>query len=506
MVNEFVYCPRLFYYEWVEGVFAHSADTIEGAHAHARVDDREDALPPPDDDAPVAARSVTLSSERHGVIAKIDLVEGDGASVTPVDYKKGAPHRTEDGPAPWPADRVQVGVQALVLRERGYTCREGVLYYRATKQRVRVPVDDALMARRWSPSNRAPERRRLATIPAPLVDSPKCPRCSLVGICLPDETALIQARRPESGSLLQLAALRWDRVRLRRGFDRFCRPSSRAGARRSAAAVRHRAGSLGRPVGRSPPGQGPGAEASAGGAFARDESGEPVWQCLADGARTAGALRGRETDRAFLLRRLVLRNHAGAWCSQRVPQGRAVSPGGRPGVLPGDRVPDSRGEDPQPADAAAAQPCRAAARCAGTVEGPCARAEAAAALDQLLGIEGTAARLYFGAFAGMIKVDDASSRRSLRARESAAAAGSGERVALARVQSPVEGPDDRLRVCRSGSVLGFLSSAAVRPAGAGARSDGDVPSARGGLGGTERRQYGHGGRRRVRAASGRPCR
>ena len=28
MLNEFVYCPRLFFYEWVEGVFAHSADTV----------------------------------------------------------------------------------------------------------------------------------------------------------------------------------------------------------------------------------------------------------------------------------------------------------------------------------------------------------------------------------------------------------------------------------------------------------------------------------------------
>ena len=26
MVNEFVYCPRLFFYEWVEGVFRHSAE------------------------------------------------------------------------------------------------------------------------------------------------------------------------------------------------------------------------------------------------------------------------------------------------------------------------------------------------------------------------------------------------------------------------------------------------------------------------------------------------
>jgi hypothetical protein len=28
MLNEFVYCPRLFYYEWVEGVFADSLDTV----------------------------------------------------------------------------------------------------------------------------------------------------------------------------------------------------------------------------------------------------------------------------------------------------------------------------------------------------------------------------------------------------------------------------------------------------------------------------------------------
>src|SRR5581483_3922497 len=30
--------------------------------------------------------------------------------------------------------------------------------------------------------------------PEPLVDSPKCPRCSLVGICLPDETNALRAR------------------------------------------------------------------------------------------------------------------------------------------------------------------------------------------------------------------------------------------------------------------------------------------------------------------------
>jgi len=46
MLNEFVYCPRLFYYEHVEGVFVESADTVKGAAVHARVDKGKGALPP----------------------------------------------------------------------------------------------------------------------------------------------------------------------------------------------------------------------------------------------------------------------------------------------------------------------------------------------------------------------------------------------------------------------------------------------------------------------------
>lgn len=203
MVNEFVYCPRLFYYEWVDGVFAHSADTLEGARKHAAVDQKADALPPPDDEAPVKARSVTLSSEEHQVIAKIDLVESDGATATPVDYKKGAPKDGDDGPEAWPADRVQVGVQALVLRAAGYVCDEAVLYYAKTKQRVRVSVDDALRAETLAAITEAKALALAGRIPPPLVDSPKCPRCSLVGICMPDETLTIRDRQVADGDEVQ---------------------------------------------------------------------------------------------------------------------------------------------------------------------------------------------------------------------------------------------------------------------------------------------------------------
>ena len=40
MINEYVYCPRLFYYEQVEGVFVHNEHTAEGS-AQARGQGRQ---------------------------------------------------------------------------------------------------------------------------------------------------------------------------------------------------------------------------------------------------------------------------------------------------------------------------------------------------------------------------------------------------------------------------------------------------------------------------------
>jgi CRISPR-associated protein Cas1 len=207
MVNEFVYCPRLFFYEWVEAVFAHSSDTVEGSLRHQKLERKEDALPPAADagEQEIHSRSVELSSHTYKVIAKIDLVEGEGSTVMPVDYKKGSPREDDAGPEAWPADRAQVCVQALVLRDNGYRCDEAVLYYSATKQRVRVPITDDLVAETAAAIEAARATAASGKIPAPLVDSPKCPRCSLVTICLPDETAAaIRGRAPDESRQLSL--------------------------------------------------------------------------------------------------------------------------------------------------------------------------------------------------------------------------------------------------------------------------------------------------------------
>jgi CRISPR-associated protein Cas1 len=192
MVNEFVYCPRLFYLEWVEARFADNDDTRVGRTVHRRVDTETGAAPLPDEGELRVARSVTLSSDELGVITTLDLVEGDGGTVAPVDYKKG--HPQADG-TPWPSDEVQVCLQAMVLREHGYRCDHAELYYAETRQRVRVELTAERMSRTRDLVADARGVADRATAPLPLVDSPKCVRCSLVGLCLPDETNALLARQ-----------------------------------------------------------------------------------------------------------------------------------------------------------------------------------------------------------------------------------------------------------------------------------------------------------------------
>jgi CRISP-associated protein Cas1 len=149
MLNEFTYCPRLGYLEWVQGEFADSADTVEGRFHHRNVDrarhrvrsaDGDDAEPPR-----IHQRSVWLGSERLGLSAKIDLIEGEGLRVVPVDYKRGKrPHVPRGAYEP---ELVQLCAQGLLLREHDYDCDEGVLYFAGSRERVRVVFDDELVAR-----------------------------------------------------------------------------------------------------------------------------------------------------------------------------------------------------------------------------------------------------------------------------------------------------------------------------------------------------------------------
>jgi CRISPR-associated protein Cas1 len=253
MLNEFVYCSRLFYYEYVEGTFVENADTERGSALHVKVDNGRGDLPaarkakgnpqggkdstsgledrePREADGGAGAnvpgdsttregreisaeaaglihsRSAMLGSQRLGVVAKMDLIEAtvslvaggvhadrEVLRVTPVDYKAGAPRKGKDANELWDTDQMQLGLQILILRDNGYVCEDGMIYYRATKQRVRLEMTPEL--ERWI-IGKISEARRTAVgpMPPPLMASPKCVRCSLAPVCLPDETRLLTGR------------------------------------------------------------------------------------------------------------------------------------------------------------------------------------------------------------------------------------------------------------------------------------------------------------------------
>lgn len=80
-LHNYIYCPRLFYYQWVENIFQENADTVEGSHVHRGVDQPsrlEDLKELKDFDLPEGSkvRSLRLESEKLGIVGVVDVVEG----------------------------------------------------------------------------------------------------------------------------------------------------------------------------------------------------------------------------------------------------------------------------------------------------------------------------------------------------------------------------------------------------------------------------------------------
>jgi len=209
MLSEFVYCPRVFHLMHVEGRWADNHFTEEGRAVHRRIDKVDHVLPdaqpaaveePASESAngdsdgdrpPQISRSVSLSSTALGITAKLDLVATDGDEAVPVDTKRG---RVPDNPErSWEPERVQLMAQGLLLREHGYRCTHGFLYFHGSRTRVEIPFTPELEASTLAWIQRARAAAQTTVLPPPLEDSPKCNGCSLSGICLPDETLALSA-------------------------------------------------------------------------------------------------------------------------------------------------------------------------------------------------------------------------------------------------------------------------------------------------------------------------
>lgn len=198
MLNEFVYCPRLCYMEWVQGEFEHSADTLEGKFVHRNVD-QEKTKDLQNEEEKIHSTSVMLSGYQTGVITRIDLLEESNRKAIPVEYKRGyVPDIPEKVREP---ERIQLCAQGLVLKENGFDCKEGVIYFVHSKKRIKVDFDEELIQKTKETILKLLETIGKKEIPSPLENSPKCPRCSLSGICLPDETNVLKGSTSQVRSL-----------------------------------------------------------------------------------------------------------------------------------------------------------------------------------------------------------------------------------------------------------------------------------------------------------------
>src|SRR5277367_869213 len=88
-LNQVTYCPRLYYLQYVDCVMPVNEHVEGGLFDHRRVNDPDLANKPRKDGDALQTRSVTLSSDRLGVVAILDVVEEKDGRAYPVETKHG---------------------------------------------------------------------------------------------------------------------------------------------------------------------------------------------------------------------------------------------------------------------------------------------------------------------------------------------------------------------------------------------------------------------------------
>ena len=181
-INTYVFCPRRFYYESVEGHQVVNDHVEEGKikheHVHTAVTDRKKGNK-------TISRRQYLASDTLGVSGYTDLVEEKNGIPYPVEFKKA-------GMGNWLNDQVQLCLQGLLLEEKtGISIPHGYVFYIGSKRRRKVPFDREL--RETTLRHVAEARSQLDSrkIPKPVHDN-RCNGCSVRPICLPDEVAYLQ--------------------------------------------------------------------------------------------------------------------------------------------------------------------------------------------------------------------------------------------------------------------------------------------------------------------------
>jgi CRISPR-associated exonuclease Cas4 len=192
-LNALEYCPRRFYYEFVQGDMLVNEFVLEGTLLHQQADEpgqhREDGV--------TQINRLYLHSETLRLTGFADIIEEqqDGL-LAPVEYKHGKEGK-------WLNDHVQLCAQALCLEERQPDkppISYGYVFYFGSRKRVQVHFTPELRTKTRAVIDQA-FQLSLQDIPPPPLEGKltvRCRDCSLYSICLPKEVKLLKLKRKDN--------------------------------------------------------------------------------------------------------------------------------------------------------------------------------------------------------------------------------------------------------------------------------------------------------------------
>ena len=189
-LNALEYCPRRFYYQVVQGEMLVNEFVLEGQLAHQRV---HQAGTRTTEEGEIETTHLYLYSETLHLTGFADVVEERAGVVLPVEYKHG-----QQGD--WLNEHIQLCAQALCLEERQPgkpPIPHGYIYYVGSRRRVKVPFTPQLRARTRAAIAQAFQVAARQTPPPPLSGElvARCPPCSLLPLCLPEEVRQLRRQK-----------------------------------------------------------------------------------------------------------------------------------------------------------------------------------------------------------------------------------------------------------------------------------------------------------------------
>lgn len=177
-LQEFVYCPRRYYYQRYHDQIGTPFELVDGRSKHASQSRRGGWT-----------TERYFRSKKLGLHGKVDLVESDHGSLTPVERK-----RSKSGDY-YPSDEIQLAGYCMLLESAiGERVNVGYVYLYSTDERHAIRVSDS---HRRTVNEVVSRINSMAVdnIP-PFTDNPKkCEACSAREYCMPAETARLEPEK-----------------------------------------------------------------------------------------------------------------------------------------------------------------------------------------------------------------------------------------------------------------------------------------------------------------------